>query len=362
MSEKLIPMKIAFLNIYNGLINRGAEAYVYELANRLSKNNIVDVYQSGNKNGSEKYNVKSINVNWDWSKKSGDGTFLSMLFLDYWSLEILKWSLSVSKEIIHGKYDGVMTVNGGWEPLVLRLVTWLSGTKLYISGQSGIGRDDRLNLYVMPNVFIALSSKALSWAKKVNGFVKSVYIPNGVDLNRFKIKDLGLKNKNKVILAVGAFTEQKRHELVIKAVSKLKNVKLVIAGGGGDKLQDIKILGEQLLGKNNFEIIETTNDKMPAIYNNADVFTLASKTYESFGIVLVEAMASGLPVVATDDPIRREIVGDAGLFVDPTDTDAYAEAIEKALSINWNEKPRKQAEKFSWDNIAKQYEELFNSL
>ena len=115
----------------------------------------------------------------------------------------------------------------------------------------------------------------------------------------------------------------------------IKNVKLIIAGGRGDKLQDIKILGEQLLDKNNFEIIETTNDKMPAIYNKADVFTLASKTYESFGIVLVEAMASGLPVVATDDPIRREIVGDAGLFVDPTDTDAYAEAIEKALSINF---------------------------
>ena len=101
---------------------------------------------------------------------------------------------------------------------------------------------------------------------------------------------------------------------------------------------------------------------MPEIYSRANVFTLASKTYESFGIVLVEAMASGLPVVATDDPIRREIVGDAGLFVDPTDTDAYAAAIEKALNTDWGNKPRKQAEKFDWDVIAKQYEDLFNTL
>lgn len=353
-------MKIAFLNIYNGVINRGAESYVFELANRLSKNNTVDVFQSGLSSGKEKYNVKTYKVNWNWTKKSGEGTFLSIFFLDYWSKEILKWSIRVSKEIIKGKYDGVMTVNGGWEPIILRIVTWLAGSKLYISGQSGVGRDDRLNLYTFPDIFVALSSKAHFWSRKVNPFVKSVYIPNGVDLNRFVVKPNN--QKVKTVLSVGAFTEQKRHELVIKAVSKLKNVKLIIAGGGGDKKEEIKMLGEKMLGSERFEIIETTNDKMPAVYNKANVFTLASKTYESFGIVLVEAMASGLPVVATDDPIRREIVGDAGIFVDPTDTDAYTKAIEKALDIDWGEKPRKQAEKFDWDIIAEEYEKLFNSL
>jgi len=73
-------------------------------------------------------------------------------------------------------------------------------------------------------------------------------------------------------------------------------------------------------------------------------------------------MASGLPVVAADDPIRREIVGDAGIFVDPTDTDAYAKAIKEALGKNWGDVPRKQAEKFSWDEIALKYERLLKSL
>jgi glycosyltransferase involved in cell wall biosynthesis len=308
-------MKIAFLNKYQDKVNRGAETFVSELSKRLGARHQVDV-------------INDINY----------------FFL------------------IRKKYDLIIPTNGRFQAFATRIITWVTRAKMVISGQSGVGLDDRLNLYSMPDAFVALSTHALHQSKKRNPFVKIVYIPNGVDLNRFVAKSNISNQKIKTVLSVGAFTEQKRHELVIEAVSKLKNVNLVIAGGGGDKKQEIKVMGEKLLGKDRFEIIETTNDKMPEIYNKANVFTLASKTSESFGIVLVEALASGLPVVATDDPIRREIVGDAGLFVDPTDTDAYAKAIEKALNTNWGDKPRKQAEKFSWDKIAKQYEELFNSL
>lgn len=311
MSEKLISMKIAIINKYQSKVNRGAETFVAELAKRLALKHEVDI-------------LTKINL----SKR----------------------------------YDIIVPTNGRFQAFLTRLVCWLTGAKMVISGQSGVGLDDRLNLYSMPDAFVALSSYALEQSRKRNPLVKVVYIPNGVDLNRFIVNPNKNNQKIKTVLSVGAFTEQKRHELVIYAVSKLKNVKLIIAGGGGDKKEKIKMLGEKLLGSERFEIVETTNDKMPAIYNRANVFTLASKTHESFGIVLVEAMASGLPVVATNDPIRREIVGDAGLFVDPTDTDAYAKAIEKALNTNWGDRPRKQAEKFDWDVIAKQYEELFNTL
>jgi glycosyltransferase involved in cell wall biosynthesis len=101
---------------------------------------------------------------------------------------------------------------------------------------------------------------------------------------------------------------------------------------------------------------------MPEIYRAADVFTLPSASSESFGNVLVEAMASSLPIVATEDPIRREIVGGAGIFVDPTNTDEYAKSLQRALDTKWGDAPRKQAEKFSWDGIANEYEELFKKL
>lgn len=300
-------MEIAIINKYQGKVNRGAETFVSELSKRLSKKHNVDI-------------LTSIN----WFKR----------------------------------YDIVIPTNGRLQVFLVRLLTWLTNSKMIVSGQSGVGLDDRLNLYAFPDAFVAISSYALKKSKERNPFVKSVYIPNGVDLDTFK--GVTLKG-GRTILAVGAFTEQKRHELVIKAVSKLKNTKLIIAGGGGDRKEEIQALGTRLLG-NKFELFQVDHDKMPEIYRKADVFTLASKPYESFGIVLVEAMASNLPVVATDDPIRREIVGDAGLFVDPTDTDAYVRVIEKVLNTNWGTKPRKQAEKFDWDKIALEYEKLFKEL
>lgn len=303
-------MEIAIINKYQNKVNRGAETYVAELGKRLSKNHDVDIL---------------TNIN-----------FLK-------------------------RYDLIIPTNGRFQVFVVRFLTWLTSSKMIVSGQSGIGWDDRLNLYAMPNVFIALSTKALDWAKKINPLIKSVYIPNGVDLNKFIPQGVTLLSRKKTILSAGAFTEQKRHELVIKAVAKLKNVKLIIAGGGGDIKQEIVTLGTKLLS-DRFELLQVTHSKMPEIYHKANLFTLASNPTESFGIVLVEAMASNLPVVATDDPIRREIVGDAGLFVDPTDTNAYALAIDKALNTDWGDKPRRQAEKFSWDKIALEYEELFKKL
>lgn len=308
-------MKIVFLNKYQNRIYRGAETFVAELAKRLSKNYEVEI-------------VSDVN---------------------YFKL-------------FAKRFDIIIPTNGRLQALIVRLIAWLKGAKLVISGQSGIGLDDRINLYVFPNIFVAISSKAKLWARKTNPLVKSVYIPNGVDLSKFKPKKLSSVNGSlSTILSVGAFTREKRHDLTIKAVAKLKDVKLVIVGGGGDLKKEIEKLGGSLL-TDRFEIISIKHSQMPKIYQKADLFTFSTVPWESFGIVVLEAMASGLPVVATDDPIRREIVGDAGMFVDPTDTEAYSKVLKKALNTNWGNRPRRQAKKFDWDTIAKKYEELFSKL
>lgn len=355
-------MKIAFLNIYNGVVNRGAETFVKELATRLSVNNNVSVFQSGKPTGKEKYEVRHLPVNWNWNKKSGAGTLLGFLFLDYWNIQACFFSLRAIPRILKERYDVVVPVNGGWMPAWIRLATWLYGGKMIISGQSGMGWDDRNNLWSFPNRFVALSSLAKRWAKKVNPFVKVTYIPNGVDTKKFKPEGRKLKTNLKppVILCVGALTKTKRIDLAIRAAAKLGEASLLVVGDG-DLRDEINKLGRRLLGSR-FELLKVPYDDMPKVYKSADVFTIPSESYYSFEIVLAEAMASGLAVVANKDEIRREIVGRAGVLVDPTNTDAYAVALENALRLKWGKRPVFQARKFDWDKIAIKYEKLFLSI
>jgi glycosyltransferase involved in cell wall biosynthesis len=234
---------------------------------------------------------------------------------------------------------------------------------MVISGQSGIGWDDRNNLWSFPDSFVALSSYAKKWASRVNPFARVEYIPNGVDLIKFSPKgeNLKLRLKRPVVLAVGAFTPTKRIDLVIKAVSKLKETSLLVVGGDGELKSELERIGNNLLGER-FQLITLPFEKMHQVYRSVDLFTLGSESYYSFEIVFVEAMATNLPVVANDDPIRREIIGNAGIFVNPKETETYSEALNKALKIDWGEKPRHQAEKFSWEKIAGKYNDLFESL
>ena len=123
----------------------------------------------------------------------------------------------------------------------------------------------------------------------------------------------------------------------------------------------LRKLGEKLLPKR-FKILSFPHDQMPGVYTAADIFTYPTSAWESFGIVLAEAMASGFPVVATNDPIRKEIIGRAGALVNPKDTAAYSIALENALKLKWGKRPLNQAKKFDWDKIAVKYEKLFLEL
>jgi len=312
--------KICFLSQYYGQVSRGAETYVLELAKRLSKNHDVDILI-----GSDSFSIKKI---------------------------------------LAGKYDFVIPTNGRWQALIASIGRPFGGYKTIISGQSGRGKDDIWNIFVtMPNAYVALTNYEMSWAKSWAFKTNLVKIPNGVDLEKFnpegeKIK---LDLDGPVILSVGALKWYKHHERSIKAVSLLDHGSLLIVGSGSEK-NKLQKMGKQLLGDKRFKVVELNYGELPEYYRSADLFVLPSWGREAFGIVYLEAMASGLPVVAPDDSPRREIVGNAGVFVDTSNLYQYAKAIESALTKKWKDLPRQQASKFSWDKIANQYEDLFKHL
>lgn len=351
-------LKIAFLSFYSGLIQRGVETLVREVAPRIAKEYDITVFQAGQPVRGVKYPVVQIPVK--WSGKLEDPLTLGRRFyLDKTSQIIKKFTSGVLPLLRQEKFDIIVPWNNGWETILCRLS---AVGKVVTVGQAGIGWDDRVNLWTFPSSFVGFTSFQCSWAKKVNPFVKVVKIPNGVDAKRFVREGpkLHFDLPRPIILCVAALVPMKRQELAIRAVSRLKKGSLLLVGKGELK-EELQTLGNQIL-PGRFKIIEASFQDIDKIYRTVDLFTFPTSGWESFGIVLLEAMASGLAVVATNDPIRREIVGEAGLFVDPTDIEKYAKTLEEALNSDWNNKPRKQAEKFSWDEIARKYEQLFEEL
>ena len=366
-------MKIVFLSFYSGLWHRGMETVVDELATRLAKNHEILVIQTKSRNTPQKnYQIKRIQVSIDLSTINDQG-LSRKVFLDHYSWQVGKFTLKSLEIVRKFKPEIVIPANGGWQSLIMKGYCWQSKAKLVLMGQAGLGWDDRWNLLLKPDLFVALSKRNASWARKYSWRgQKIITIPNGVDLNKFKIqttkgkagirdskvKKRLLKLEKPVILCIAGREHFKRVRETIDAVAGLPKGSLLLAceSSAYDEL------GREKLGKR-FLREKFTHQEMPAVFQKADLFTLVSESSEAFGVAYLEAMACGLPVVATDDELRKEIVGKAGLFIkNPNNTQEYVKIIKQALKHKWGSLPRKQAEKFSWEKIALAYEKAFNDL
>jgi glycosyltransferase involved in cell wall biosynthesis len=188
-------------------------------------------------------------------------------------------------------------------------------------------------------------------------------IPNGVDLDRFHP---GRTDENKDVLkllTVGRLSVTKRVELLIEAVERLcrdgHSVRFAIVGGGGME----KRLRQMVLQKNLGHIINVTGriapEKMPDLYHHSDVFVSASMQ-EGMSNAMLEAMASGLPIVTTRCEGVEELVGDNGVVVEQPNAASIAQAVAKLAGDSQGYErmclaARKRAENFSWSSVAEQY-------
>lgn len=351
-------MKIAFLNIYNGLVDRGAERSTHELASYLSKKHEVYLIAGGENKNKTVYKTYKIRPLFSRQKDTSFSIWRKF-YLDCWSLQILIFTFRALPFLVKKNFDIIIPVNGGWQTVLCQFLTWLQRGKMVIIGRAGIGRDDAWNLFWKPDTFVALTRHAFVWAEKRAKNVNIVYIPNGVNLAQFcpNISPAQIGLKSPIILCACALNPNKQVELTIRAVAKLKEGSLLVLGEGL-RYQYLYNLGNELLGKDRFMVTAVSHDDMPKYYSLAKIFTLVSRSGEAFGNVYLEAMACNLPVVATDDETRREIIGEAGLFVAPGDTQEYVRMLETALRKDFGNIPREQAEKFSWDRIILKYEKM----
>jgi glycosyltransferase involved in cell wall biosynthesis len=195
---------------------------------------------------------------------------------------------------------------------------------------------------------------------------RAALIPNGVDIQRFRPglaerQRFALPEDGPVVLMVSALVASKKVTEGIAAVAQVPGAKLVVAGDGPLRSELQKLAEELLPGR--YRQLTVPAADMPALYRSADAFMHLS-TDESFGNVFLEAMASGLPIVAHDTPRTRWIVGDHAFFAALTQPESLASAIGAALQGGADSVAgmRERARQFGWPAVAALYDDFFSEL
>jgi glycosyltransferase involved in cell wall biosynthesis len=163
------------------------------------------------------------------------------------------------------------------------------------------------------------------------------------------------------ILSVGTIQPRKNYDRLVEAVQRLHqpDLHLVIAGGKGWLDSPLYARVKELGMKERVHFLGYVPDQdLPVLYSSARIFAFPS-LYEGFGLPPLEAMACGAPVVCSNRSSLPEVVGDAGVLVDPYDVDEIAKGLQSALEderlrntlIN---KGQLRVQKFSWVSAARQ--------
>ena len=212
---------------------------------------------------------------------------------------------------------------------------------------------------------IAVSKPAKDYVSK---FVPGDYeiIPNGVDLTYFK-PDVPLIDKycdGKLnIVFMGRLEFRKGINYLLKAFVEIKrempNTRLIICGPGTRLrkryetwVKDVRLQDVVFTGLVNY-------DEQPSYYRTADIFCAPATSHESFGLILLEAMATGRPIVATNIDGFATVVtnGEEGLLVPPMTVHPLAHALltllnDKQLRLQMAQKGLITAQKYDWEGVA----------
>jgi glycosyltransferase involved in cell wall biosynthesis len=164
------------------------------------------------------------------------------------------------------------------------------------------------------------------------------------------------------MLYVGTLEPRKNLSTLLRAYACLPQrdrVKLVLAGGRGWQMaQTLGLIEAWGLAQDVILPGYISHDMLPLWYNAADIFVYPS-LYEGFGLPLLEAMACGVPVIASDTTSLPEAVGPDGLLVPPEDVGAWADTMHRLLDHEdlraaLAERGRERAKTFTWQNTARQ--------
>jgi glycosyltransferase involved in cell wall biosynthesis len=287
----------------------------------------------------------------------------------------------IKKHIRNGKYDIVHThlfPANYWTSIAAKLIFKNRPKFITTEHSTHNRRRDRWYfkyidkfIYSSFDRVISISKKTqenlITWldSKKQN-LNKYTVIENGININRFKEAKSYLKSeinqnfdeKTKLVCMTGRFSLQKDQSTLIKAFKDLQeNVHLLLIGEGELKDQH-KNLAKQIGLENRVHFLGFRND-VDKLFKTSDIIVLSSH-WEGFGLVAVEGMAAGKPVIASDVDGLREVVQGAGILFPKGDAKQLSKDIENLISdekkyVLLSVKCLRRAEFFDIQKMTKRY-------
>ena len=275
---------------------------------------------------------------------------------------------ALAKELKDGEYDVIIGVHA---PLAVRLATcksqlgdtkligWIHNSyeALFGAGSLYIGPELRKHYEYQLQKLYKTIVLCQDDARKYHFPVDVIYNPLTLEPGKPSQGD------SKRFLAVGRFSHRhKGFDLLIEAFNIFakdnKEWTLDIVGEGVEEPLYRKMIADYKL-EGRITLHPFTNN-IQEYYSKAQVYVLSSR-WEGFGLVLVEAMAHGLPIVSSDLPTSKEIMGDFGMYFTNGNVNELAEQLHKATEIEWDKKSEEAiqiAQRFNIRHIIEQWNKI----
>jgi len=293
---------------------------------------------------------------------------------------------------IRGRFGGYGIFHIHNRPLYVLFVRALNAQArivLHMHNDHLLGlQEDRLTQVIKStNAIVACSQYLvqgiLERAPKAASKVHVVY--NGVNIEEFvpswmrkEANNFPLYGEHPTVLFVGRLIKEKGVHQLVKAMKRVIQVipqaQLVVVGSswfGSDRetpyIQELREASLEIKKHIHFTGY-VPHKEIPKYYAYADVFVCPSVWQEPFPLVILEAMACGIPIIASDRGGIPEAIGNAGLLINPEDTEQLADAIiqvleSPTLADNLGRKARKRVEElFTWRKIAQDFQSVLEEL
>lgn len=392
--QKIYPMKRICFLVDSIFSIGGVQRVTSVIAKELAKNNDVTIvtFDKASTKDTSLYNLFEANINYRFFSYPTIGKYHQLLCKVYsgiyrklqpqskWTSDLYAMSSfpsvlrnALAKELREGHYDAIIGVHA---PLAVRLATirnMLPDAKLigwsHNSFEALFGEDslyigkDRKRHYIyqfqkLDHVVLLCKHDVDTYREYDKNFTP-IYIYNPLTL----VPGRPSEGTSKHFLAVGRFSPQhKGFDLLIKAfhlfAQRNDDWCLDIVGEGTEE-QLYRDLIKQLGLEHRVAIHPFTNN-IQHYYSQAQIYVLSSR-WEGFGLVLVEAMSHGLPIVSSDLPTSKEIMGDFGLYFRNGNIEELSQRLEDATKIDWSSKSAEAiaiARHFNIDGIIAKWDSI----